>query len=545
ALAEEQERFDAFVSLLSELEKADDSELSQEKIDELEGLARLGKEKSEAREVVRRHESWQVEQRRQREADALATIDALQDQLNMIPTAQIDSDPHAVQSALAKISKEISNLSTGEDWSGVTTKALEAVAQRELELRKAVDYVLDHQAELQRRQTALTDIVLSSSQTDTLANALKRYAANHPEDAIRSRAFTKALENAQAWRAVEAWQALSGIGSPPDTLSGVAQRLRDLDSYLQAHPRSPVAAHVEGYRHQLAQALLVSSNTGPWLGRLPEVLRAPVIRDLNVVSVDEGRRYYVVGKGNRRETSLGTIIDVVLTPDITKSETVNIQPGQASDVKASAQSKLASTLLAQIADYELSQWNTFHLDLIETILDEQAVDTVLRSVLVTMVIDEAENTLGKVHPELSQLRKQLNAQNEDGLNWLDPDDIIAATVREYQDKVIAERRPDFNAIRRDVLAETNKFERQFHRNIDRTGVLLREDGKAVVRQLPSNLPEHLEAYIAEARNPESPYVLRKVGEVISGKLQIKQAQVLTVPEGSMVFLLSSSDHDIR
>ncbi|MEM1109635.1 MAG: hypothetical protein AAGH99_13200 [Planctomycetota bacterium] len=543
ALDDEEQRLDRYASLFSRLMDKPGGELTDEDVDELQSLARLAKEKTQAQELAGRREAWVLEQQRQREARALADIEDLRNQLNEIQPAHIDREPQAVLTVLNDLRSDIADLQAEGGWNSATSSALDAAARRERSVREALDFVLAQEAQAQQRSLSLEQVVAASGTAEGLSAALGRYATNHADDAGRAQSFEQARRDKQAWLAIEAWQQLNLDQRGPSDLTQVAMLLRDLDAYLSAYPRSPVRETVEAYRQRWAQALLVSSDSGPWLGRLPEVLRAPVIRDLNVIDTSEDRRYYVVGQGNRRETSLGTIIDVILTPDITQPETVKIPAGTASEVRASAQAKLAADLLARIADYELSAWPTFHLDLVEAVLDARDVDTVLRSVLVTMIIDEAESTLGRVHPDLAQFRKLLNAQNEDGLNWLNPDDIIAATVRGYQDRIIAERRPNFSEIKKTIAAATDAVTERFGWRLADAGVLLRENRVANVSGLPESLSERIDydAYVAFAPGDSSAYRLREIGKIRGGRLSLSQTQAAGVPEGSMVFLFRTPE----
>ncbi|MEM7624849.1 MAG: hypothetical protein AAF333_04395 [Planctomycetota bacterium] len=540
ALAREGQRRDSFEALHARIANTGAAEMHANDVAELEHLARLDEEKTRVNAIQQKLDSWRLEQRRERESRTLARADTLLSTLAEIGSAQIDNEPDAALHTLAEIRGELTRLRGHHQTNPTITAVLDTVAQREDELRVAARFVVDQRTARDKRRASLDQVIAASSSANTLAAALRRYAQNHPED-VRSRAFERAAQDAEAWRAIEAWQRLVtevDPDRPPPDLAEVARRIRALDDYLDAHPRSPVTPAVRAYRGRLAQALLVSSDSGPWLGRLPEILRAPVIRDLNVLNAADERRYYVVGQGNRRETSLGTIVDVVLTPDITRTKTVSLKPGSASPITTSPQSRLAATLLAQIADYRLGAWDHFHFDLIETILAHGEVDTVLRGVLLTMVIDETEKTVGQIDPELQRFRKLLNAQNEDGLNWLDPDDLTAATVREHLDRVIAERLPDLDELRERIAAQGAAVDRQFDQALRGGGVLLRDDGVARVEGLPASLPDKTTVYLTAAASPDGPYVLRPLGGIEDGELRLRFDQSVGVPEGAIVFWVS-------
>lgn len=540
AIAREEERRANFVALDLLLSQAADSPLNAVDIQTLESLSLTDEEKAQASDWRNLLNNQQLTQQQQRETQMLARANSLRDKLSQIDSTQIDDDPDAVLIALSQARGEIVQLRSGPDVSTTTAALIESASRQEDELRRAAVFVVDQRVARAKQVASLDQVIASSSSAETLASALRRYSRDHADDFGRAKTFARAAQDAQAWRSIEAWQKLVSAvdhGQTPEDLADVARRIRELDAYLESFPRSPVRDAVKAYRNKWAGALLVSSDSGPWLGRLPEILRAPVIRDLNSLQTNDEKRFYVVGQGNSRETSLGTIIDVVLTPDITQSKTISLRPGTAGKITASPQSLLAVALLAQIADYRLGDWDTFHVDLIETVLTHTGVDTVLQGVLITMVIDEAQKTLGEIDPELQRFRKLLNAQNEDGLNWLDPNDLTAGTVREHLDTVIAERLPDFVAMRRRINANAKAVDEHFGQSVQGRGVLLREGGMVRVAGMPDIASEDVTALLAVAPGAEAPYEFLPLGHTEDGTLRLRPDQAVGVPEGTMVFLL--------
>jgi len=539
AIKQETHRLGDFTALLAQLQQAHVSTITSADVARLAELARLEEEAQQSRQLRDSLDVYRQQQARQRDAEVLAQGAALRDRLTSIQPEQIDRQPRDVIRQLSAAQAELIQLQAAPTLSGSTRAALDAIQERAEALRQAADFVVEQQDLAQQQALSLQQIRTATGSAKALAGALEHFSTRYAQTSPLAEDFARAAADAEAWRAVEAWRDLLhkvSASKTPTDLTGVAQRVRDVDGYLASHPHSPVLGDARAYRAYWGRALLASSDTGPWLSKLPEILRAPVIRDLNAFMAG-GKRYYLVGQGSRRETSLGTTLDVVLTPDITQSKTINLKPGVAGAIGTSPQSRLAGRLLTMIAEYDLTQSDTFHLDVLEAVLTDREVDPVLRSVLATLVIDQQE-TVGQLDAGLSLLRSRLSANSEKGLNWLDPNDLAAATVRDQLKVVMENNLPDFAQMRSDTRKRRATLGGPLRSGRYAQGVLMRPDNTPSVEGLTSALSNGWEAFVAvKNTSPDAGYQWRRVGVVREKQVQLIAAKIADLPSGGMVFFL--------
>lgn len=552
----EAERLERFEGLREQITALPASQVTAGVLTQLEGLSRTPQEKAAVTEQRRRWSAEQSRQARERDAGVLGRVAELREGLDSVDAAGIDADPGAVLSRVGAAQAKLRLLRATPGLTKRTLAAIDTTEARAAALSRSAGEAGALQQRQAQRATAVERIAGAGASSGRLTAALSAYVAEFPESPDAAE-FGEALGQAASWRAVEAWERLRrswGGALEPAKVETVARRLREVDAYLKDHPASPWSAEVSAYRGFWGRALLATAEDGPWRRALPELTRAPVFRDLGMATTRDGRRYYVVGDGNRRETSLGTTIEVVLTPDTTKPTTMNFPAGMLGPVEDSPQAKLAARLLAQVATLDLKNFHTFPVDVVREVLTADGVDPVLKAVTVKLVIDDDERTVGSLDPALAVVRDRLSVHGNAAVNWLDPQNRPAQTVRQYLADTLGEL-PDLGEVRKGLDAQRRRIHAGVAARILGRGVLMRHGGSVTVVGVepavsrPATLQVVVNAAVdgagdagraggagaaAQARR------FKRIGGVTQGgEVAIDRSAAAGVPSGSMVFFVAA------
>ncbi len=543
AKQEEERRADAFAQHAATLAESADEELTQDELALLSELARLADDHQQVEALRDRYRAHRAKVQQANDRAALEVAATLRTRLRGIGSDALDREPQAVLATAADAAEQLRGLQQRDGITPTTQRVIASVTREAVGLREGAQAVLDQRELRRQRAEAETQLARYTSRPALLAGQLADYAKRFP-DAPLTPAFSHAASDVPAWEAVEAWLAVreKWRGDPaPATLQQAAQRLRDLEAYTQSHDASPMAPALSDYRSYWGAAILASADDGPWRGRLPELLRAPIFRDLGVAETTDGRRFYIVGDGNRRETSLGTAIDVVLSPDTTQTTTKTFAPGLLGPVEPSPQSELAAELLARVSTYELDRWHTFPVDVVETVLDADAVDPVLRGVLVELLLNNLEEATGRLHPDLAALRDRIAVHGEQAVNWLNPDDMPARTTRRFMEKVLAEPR-DPDRWRAALAVERASVSRGVSPHVLQRAVLMPDiDGRPIALTHTGSPPKDAEVWaVAAGEASEASPRFLLVGRVSKDGLKLEPWAKAQLPFGSMLWLLEAT-----
>ncbi|MEM9752057.1 MAG: hypothetical protein AAF916_01580 [Planctomycetota bacterium] len=450
----EAQRVARLEELLASLDTQEVEAWPESSLLEAESLSRFEPETTAVSELRSRFTAYQTEDARRANEAALRDVVALRERLNALDGSAIDQGPRQARRAAADAATQAADLANDPRLSASTSALLTTLAQRAEGIVSASQEVLDRRLAEQAQLDAQAALAAFADQPDQLAASLIRFAERFPA-APESSAFRSAAQSLPAWLATKAWLETVDAweGPNPRTRVEAAERLRAIEAHRSAFPESPWRSAADRYAAYWGAALLASAEDGPWESRLPELMRAPAFRDLGLAETRDGRRFYVVGDGNRRETSLGTSINVALSPDLTRLTAVDFPAGVLGPVELSPQAALANRLLSQLAAFDFTRWESFAVDVVETVYDAQDVDAVLRGLLLGLIFEAYEAATGPLPTDLAVLRSEIALHADDGANWMNPDDLAARRAREALEQVFAAS-PDFDAMRR--AAETKR-----------------------------------------------------------------------------------------
>ncbi|MEM8782961.1 MAG: hypothetical protein AAGE65_08915 [Planctomycetota bacterium] len=449
---------------------------------EAQSLARTDAEARPIAELQRRYDDHQARLSRRLNEEALEAVAELRAELNAWDGPSIDGQPDAARNAGRDAALRANRLTGDPRLRPSTSALLAAIAQRADRVVEAADGVLERRRQAAAQERAREALVAVASQPATLAAALRGFAERFP-DAADAPAFVRAAEFDAAWDATRAWFELTAswpIGGPASEVQA-AERLRSITAYRSEFPDSPWSEQAGRYAAYWGAGLLASAEDGPWRRRLPELMRAPAFRDLGVAETTDGRRFYVVGDADRRETSLGTSVKVALTPDLTRLTAMDFPRGVLGPIRLSPQADLANQLLARLAGFSFARWDTFVIDVTQTVYEADDVDAVLRGLLLGLIFDDYEQAVGALPATLATLKNQLALHADDSANWMDPDDLAAQRAREALRVVFAEPL-NFDTMRQQLDAQRDTLTRRVRRRLVGHGLLLRtEQGRSALR----------------------------------------------------------------
>lgn len=466
---------------------------------------------------------------------ALEAVPEIRDTLAAIDGEALDQDPQGAQRVATEARGRAAEWLADERIEEPAVALLHALSQRADRLNLAAEEILRQRRRLAAQAGALDALVVMTGRPAALAGGLRAFAERFPE-ARFSGSFASAAELLPLWEAVRAWGDISATWTSPHPTTRVnaAERLRQIAAYREAHPDSPFLAEIDAYAAHWGAGLLASADDGPWKQRLPELMRAPAFRELGVADTTDGRRFYVVGDADRRETSLGTSVRVALTPDLSRLTPMDFPSGVLGPVRLSPQAGLANRLVSLLADFDFETWELFVLDVVETIQRADDVDAVLRGVLLGLVLDRYQAAVGPLAPELEALRAQLALQADNAANWMNPDDRAAQRSREALKEVFA-KPIDFAALRRAKSQRRERLGRGISQRILSHALLLTNDQGEPALRLGS-VPPPGPRDVFGVSNRDGPAWLWLGRWETSGRVAWT-ADVARVPVGSQVWLL--------
>lgn len=526
--AEAMQRFDAtpveaWTSVM--LEEAD-----RLAVDEAERAAWRGKQSAFA--------DQEAERARRANTEALEALAALRESLNAWPPDRLEQAPEDARAAARSVVTRLERHLAEPRLEASSIALLETLGQRAGRMAEAADAALSARQREADRLAARESLLQHVHDPDALATELRAWVQRFPE-APDTSAFERSAGLADAWRAVTDWRAMRG-GWPsvhPGSPREAAERLQAIGAYRVAHPDSPWDEAVAAYADHWGRALLASSDDGPWKRRLVELMQAPAFRDLGMVTTNDGRRFYVVGDADWRETSLGTSIRVALTPDLSRLTPMDFPKGVLGPVELSPQAALANRLLSRVAAYEFLAWDTFAVDVVEEIYAADAVDDVLRGLLLGLVLDAYAEAVGPLDGELASLRSRLALHVDDTANWMNPDDRSVQRAREALAEVFAAP-PDFAGMRLLRNGPRVALGAGVTPNLVGEGLLLRDSARRASLRFQETLPEQRLGVFG--MSAERPSVWRQIGERSADGAVRWLPDAERVPSGSPVWFAAEA-----
>jgi hypothetical protein len=229
------------------------------------------------------------------------------------------------------------------------------------------------------------------------------------------------------------------------------------------------------------------------------------------------------------------------------SELATTQP------EPSPQVALAATIRQMVKQCGADNWETQGFQIAERIRTETQVNAVVRVVLLTEVLDCANECGWGADAEIAQLQatlKKLNAQN---IRWVDPDDVDSVKKTKLCQEALSDiekgvplagivKLIDMNAkivSRREAMLRPLCLSARLAGGgaADVRGVLIRSDDPTPLWKVllpPVAIPDGRLLKVVAADADGLTRTLRRIGKIVSGRPEIDTDP--GVPEGSMVFV---------
>lgn len=382
-------------------------------------------------------------------SEARAQVALLTQRVNALADLPL-LDPE-MKNAIAGLSQRIAQRRQGTEASRTVAEELETIRQR-------------------------------SDSPGALQAALEAFIRRFPEDP-RTREFTEALSRISMGSAIEAWRVLlvSLEGRPEAPSHAVAlKRLEAVNAYLAAHPDTPLGVTVAQYAEYLRQAAGATAERGTWQTAFADLAATPLLTELGVMEVSDGRRYYTLGDVRRTERRINAQVSVsfqALDPkDLTRRQTVVIDPPlTVSDRPAVAPHVKAMTeVLDRFKLINEENWDSLGIDIADRLVRNDQMDPVVKAILLLRTLRTQTAVAGwALGDTYARPIATLARQSPEQLPFQDPGRISEGTLQAIR-QAIAEM-PTTAAVKQKlVTGRTNLFKSIAFDSLG-SGVLLKDD----------------------------------------------------------------------
>jgi hypothetical protein len=539
AVRQDREREASFDRLAEQLASMPDQKLTDDQLSMLSGLARLSDEKERVDQIRERYLIWQARLGAANNQEALDLAAALQQRLRPVSSEAIDRDPRGVFDTASEALAQIDAMSRRLGVTDLAQQALAAPHREAMVLQRSARAVLDERERVRQRIAFERQLADHTYSSNALSGQLALYTERFPASPLVD-VFRLSAGRTDAWEAVDGWFDVVSDweGSEPSTLAEAAERIRKIEAHLNTFSHSPMRPALDAYQRYWGAAILASASDGPWLGQLPELLRSPIFRDLGMAQTSDGRRFYVVGDGNRRDDSLGTRLNVVLSPDTSQTTRKLFAPGELGPVVPSPASELANSLLLLVSEYDLKRWHTFPVEAVDTVLKAKDVDPVVRGVLIELLLNNLERATGRLHPGLEKLRDRIALHGDTAANWMNPDDVSAQNTRRFMQRVFDEPR-DIDLWREELESERRRISQTvWPRVVQRAVLMPGDDGKPVAATSSPFAHDRTEAWaVIDDESGEQRTRFVAIGMIQDGQFTLHRVSSIRIPYGSMLWLV--------
>ncbi len=394
-----------------------------------------------------------------------------------------------------------------------------------------------------------------------LKAALEAFVQKFPDDP-HTRDFSVALQSIPAAAALESWQQLakSFRGSlAAGSMAATQKRLDAVNAYLAANPGSPVGGPAAQYADYLHRAIDALNDKGTWQTAFADLIATPVLSELGVMKISDGRQYYVLGNVRRVERKINGETSVSFESlnlkDLTKRITITVDPPQT--VSDSATPAPHTQAVAQIVEslklINEDNWETYGIDLTDQLVHNPQMDLIVKAILLLPAMKTQQAVTGDALDDVyTKSIDELSRQTPDQLPWLDPSKITDGTRNAIKHALDAI--PPAAGIKKKLAdAHTALFQSLLPDSAG-TGVLLKDDrgawqvytrimpvrGEKVWAVIPpastapaAGSPAPAATAAAPAANPGS---MLLVGTVPADAFVLDDAALRTVPQGTIVYL---------
>jgi hypothetical protein len=407
----------------------------------------------------------------------------------------------------------------------------------------------------QRRQAAslsgtvaaeLESIRSHATSAAELRVALNAFIQKFPND-IRTPEFKLALESLKPAESLENWHQIIAVyrdsrGSySPSSAQDAQRKLDAVTRFLADNRQFPKAAAAAAYADYLRHAVETLADKGTWQTALADFLASPMMTDVAIMEISDGRRIYTLGNINRVDrrmmNQLSVTFEALDPADVTKRVKINIDPPLAitSGPTPAPHTKVVSDIADQLKLISESNWETFGIDLADRLLKNDAMDSVVRAMLLQQVLKTqaevagGETGIGGVYDKpLADLSRQTPAQ----LTWWDPSRITDGTRKAL--KQITDEIPSAASVKTKLAASRAAMFKEMALEKPAAGVLLKNDaGEWAVYS--NELPVGAQTVWAVIPGAEAA-ALVQIGAAGAGKFVLQEAPLRNLPQGTIVFI---------
>ncbi len=419
---------------------------------------------------------------------------------------------------------------------GVISERSKALKERLSAPRQNIEVVRDA---LVKKRTEAQDFEALAEQTgsvDRLTKALAAYADKYPL-ASRSKDFRAAAQRAAVWASIEDWNkcVASWQGLLPKTNTEIPIRIAALKAFMEKYPSPPFAESLSLYETYLKKAQDAAKDDSPWRTEFLDTLKLPLMSELHCFVTRTGMTYYTDSKAKFTEDSIGTHITCYLDSTLKKTQKLLIARGDMPSeavVTPAPQTKLAGELLRQVGLLGPGTWETFGLDLAESITNAAEVDCVLRAILLDMVLDYTKKSGWGTADDVQAMSQKLAVYGVNNLNWIDPKDAKANTARVGIKSTLEQMK--FSALKQKVVAKRQSMcqDLDLTRLVAR-GIIIKVKGKWQIFAPAGSLKDGRAIWAIEA-DSSGANKLVKIGDVKNGSPQFSAVQMGGAPEGTVI-----------
>jgi hypothetical protein len=405
-----------------------------------------------------------------------------------------------------------------------------------------------------------------------LRAALEAFIRRFPDDP-RAKDFTASINRLSMGVAIDEWQFLVGSfdGHPEVAAAAGQKRLDAVTAYLAAHPDSPLAPTVTQYADYLRQAVAALGEHGTWQAAFADLAATPMLTELGVMEVSDGRRYYVLGDVRRQERRINNQVSITfqaLDPkDLTKRQTIVIDsPLTASDRPLPApHAKAMTDLLDRLKLVNEDNWDAVGIDIADRLVKNGDMDVVVKAILLLQTLKTQTQVAGwAIGDVYARPIATLARLAPEGLSWHDPSRITEGTRQAFR-QAISEV-PPAAAVKEKLATGKSILFKSLAFDAAGSGVLLKDDAGAwhvytkaplisgsmvwtVIPPANSSAPTVLPAPPAAPAATTSPSTepapappainpgsMHLVGSVTGTTVSLNDNALRSVPQGSIVFL---------
>lgn len=464
----------------------------------------------------------------------------------------------SVPAARTELATVADRLATIRGWAALEADARAAAAALGDKLAERQQVF----AQARNAAGAIESLRAETTSAAALGRALEEFVKRFPNDP-RAADFKVAARQTVWGDAAEAWRRAWGQTGPvePATAGEAAKRADLVASYLKDFPGSPLKAGLGTYVDHLKRfSAAVGDNGAPgtWDSTLGDFLTNPLLSQLQYMERSDGRRFYVMGdikrtnfqtKDQKDKGEVTIIFQALDAKDAAKRVPVLVDPPLrllTEEPVDAPHTKVVKAFSQELKRIDAGNWDTWGVDAAEHLRDAEALDIVVRGVLLQRILKAEAQVAG---PEVGDVYgatlASLAKQKPDDVPWLDPAAVPEA-VKKGLAAVIAGM-PSAETVKAGIAQKKAEILRPAAFDVAAVGMLLKDGDWIVVAK--GALPEKGVVYtvgpaeggssgaVAATGPSATPGVWLQVGTVTGGKAVLDASALGAVPQGSVCYVL--------